>query len=131
MLMAAIDPILVARDRLGEELARLEYQIRDRLSFIRFLRCPCTTPCRTPRRLSLPRAADQDGDRAAVPALRCGAARRRMSRHAGQIVDATVVEARRRRLTEEEKTTFVDNATVGLPFWLVYLADDKQLKGLV
>jgi transposase, IS5 family len=54
--------------------------------------------------LVVPRAADPDRrHRAPVRQVRCRAAQRRYLARIGQIVDATVVETRRPRLTKDEK----------------------------
>ena len=85
-----------------------EYQLRDRLSFMRFVGLALRRPgAGRQDDLAVPRAADPG--RAPSSGCSRGSMRRCATRGylamGGQIVDATIVEARRPRLTQEEKAT--------------------------
>src|ERR1700749_900078 len=90
-----------------------EYQLRDRLSFMRYVGWAVQDPLPDPKTIWLYREQ----------LARAGAAERLFARFdallrtkgwlamGGQIIDATVIEARRPRLTQAEKTTIKNGGT--------------------
>jgi hypothetical protein len=106
------DPVLVFKILVLQSLYSLsdeatEFQIKDRLSFQRFLGLGLdgAVPDATTDGMAVSRAArDSQGDRKAVRPFRCRAQGQGLFGDGGQIIDAGVVPAPRQRNTQEEKT---------------------------